>query len=65
MMQSCSHEYDYFIYCIFFLPAIALRETNSISNIACFINSFQHDRLQRQKRKRNKEYNQTRSVFYI
>ena len=45
----------------------ALRKTKSISNI---VHNFSRvpnliDRLKWQKRKRNKEYNQTKSVFHV
>ena len=50
---------------LFFLP-VALREPKSTFLILdMFHQEFQRDRLQRQKRKRYKEYNQTRFVFCV
>ena len=51
---------------LFLLP-IALRETKSISSIAHVLSRVSNviDRWQWQKRKGNKEYDQTRSVVYI
>ena len=49
-----------------FLPPIALREIKCISNVAYMLSRVSNmiDRSQLQKRK-NKEYDETRSVFYI
>ena len=49
-----------------FLPSIALREIKCISNVAYMLSRVSNviDRRQLQKRK-NKEYDETRSVFYI
>ena len=51
----------------YFLPPIALNGAKSISNIAHVLSRVSKviDQRQRQKRKRNKGYNHTTSVFYI
>ena len=57
-------------YLFFFLPSTALRETKKPSLFLILHMSYQRvfnviDRRQRPKRKTNKEYDQTRSGFYI
>ena len=50
------------------LPAVALRETKSIYNIAHILSRVSNVTQKRQgqkKKKKNKEYDQTTSVFYI
>ena len=52
-----------------FLPAVTLGETKSIYKIAHVLsrvsNMIHKRKGQKKKKKRNKEYNQTTSAFYI
>ena len=51
-----------------FLPAVTLGETKSIYKIAHVlsrVSNMIHKRKGQKKKKRNKEYNQTTSAFYI
>ena len=49
-----------------FLPPVALRETKSISDLAHVLSGVSNVMgFNGKKRKRSKEYSQTRLVFYI
>ena len=64
-MQSNSHEHDFPFIALFFCCLLPQEKPSLFLILYMFYQKFPMGRRHQQKRKRNKEYNQTRSVFYI